>query len=222
MPKHLIKLFLLLILVFPSPGMPIQKTLEILGLKMYSQEELTALLDLDRYTNNKMKAREVIDSIVAFYGENGFTLVKVYSIENSDKALRIYVDEGALGKVIFLNIDDFTSIYLKMTFSLKNKIFNIFTVRENIAKLRKSARFKDIKYLLKPDKEFDTSLFQLDRDLNLPIIGKKQLPIFDKYSPRYDLIIYLSKTAALEKMAEKKLEKSGTDKSIAKQEKTKK
>ncbi len=208
MPKHLIKLVFFLIILIPSLGAaPVKKVLEISGLKMYSQGELRALLNLDRFANNKIQASEVIDSIVSFYGENGFTLAKVYVIENSGKALRLYVDEGTLGKIIFLNIDDFTSIYLRITFALKNNIFNIYTVQEYIDKRKKSQRFRDMKYLLKPVKEFDASLFQLDRELNLPMIGKKQLPFFEKFSPRYDLVIYLSKTARLEKMAEKDLEK---------------
>ena len=42
-------------------------------------------------------------------------------------------------------------------------------------------------------KEYDKSFFQLDRDLNLPLIAKKALPFFDRYSPQYDLIIIFSK-----------------------------
>ncbi len=102
-------------------------------------------------------------------------------IEKTDASLEIYVDEGALGKIIFLNMDDFTTIYLKITFRFKNKIFNIKTITENIRKLKKGKRWKEITYELKPVKEYNNSFFQLDRELNLPLIGKKHLPIFDKY-----------------------------------------
>jgi hypothetical protein len=204
MPKLLLQLFLLLLLFFPAAGFPNQRTLEISGLKMYSQEELTGLLNLDRYENGLMPAKEVIDAIVAFYSNTGFTLMKVYVIENFEKTLNIYVDEGSLEKIIFLNIDDFTSIYLRIVFRIKHKIFNIFTVNENIEKLRKSPRFKDIKYQIKPVKEFDSSLFQLDRELNIPVIGKKQAFIFEKFAPRYDLVIFLSKSMAMENMADNK------------------
>ena len=85
-------------------------------------------------------------------------------------------------------------IYLKIAFRLKNKIFNIKTVTENIEKLKKGKRWKNITYELKPVKEYDTSFFQLDRALNLPLIGKKQLPIFDKYPPRFDMVVIFSKS----------------------------
>ncbi|OHD68602.1 MAG: hypothetical protein A2W19_12485 [Spirochaetes bacterium RBG_16_49_21] len=208
MPKHFFKLFLLVLLFFPFDSFPLQRILEISGLKIYSEGELIALLNLERYGKNEMPAKQVIDSIVTFYSNNGFTLVKAYVIENSPQALRIYVDEGALGKIIFLNIDDFTTIYLKIVFRLKYKIFNSYTVKENIEKLRNSARFKDLQYQLKPVGEYNTSLFQLDQELNLPIIGKKQLPIFDKFGPRYDLIVFLSKNIELEKLKENKLKES--------------
>jgi len=211
MPKHFFKLLLFLLLLYPVNSFPYQKTIEISGLKLYSQEELAAILDLDRFVNNKISALDVVDSIVAFYSDNGFTLVKIYIIENTERALHIYVDEGSLGKIIFLSMDDFTIIYLKIIFTLKHKIFNIYTVNENIKKLKKNARFRDIKYQLRPVKEFDMSLFQLDQELNLPIIGKKQLPFFEKFSPRYDLYIFMSKSIELEKMTEKKIEKGSTD-----------
>jgi hemolysin activation/secretion protein len=144
MPKHFIELSLIVFLSLPVSSFPLQRTLKISGLKIYSEEELKAILNLDRYKKNEMSAKQVIDSIVAFYSNNGFTLVKVYVIKNSRKELSIYVDEGALGKIIFLNIDDFTTIYLKIVFKLKDKIFNVYTVRENIETLRRSSRFKDL------------------------------------------------------------------------------
>jgi hypothetical protein len=203
MPKHFIKLSLIVFLSLPLSSLPLQRTLTISGLKIYTEEELRAILNLDRYEKNEMSAKQVIDTIVAFYSNNGFTLVKVYVIENPEKRLSIYIDEGALGKIIFLNIDDFTTIYLKIVFKLKHKIFNVYTVRENIEKLRKSARFKDLQYQLKPVKEYNSSFFQIDRILNVPIIGKNQLPIFSKFPPRYDLVLFLSKTMELKMLEEK-------------------
>jgi hypothetical protein len=171
-----------------------ERTLEISGLRVYNEDELYNLLNLDLYEEGKMTSKEVIDSIIAFYSGNGFTLVKVYVTENTDTLLRIYIDEGALGKIIFLNMDDFTTLYLKIAFRLKHKIFNYNSVENNIQKLKSGGRWKDITWQLKPVKEYDSSLFQLDRALDLPLLGNKQLPFFDRYSPRYDLIIIFSKT----------------------------
>ena len=192
MPKPAVILILFFIF-FSTNSYSQQRTLEISGLKIYTEDELFSLLNLEEYEKGKMSAKEVTDSLVGFYASNGFTIVKIYIIENTDTALKIYIDEGMLDKIIFLNMDDFTTLYLKVAFRLKHKIFNYYTVQEKLDKLKQGKRWKDITWQLKPVKEYDKSFFQLDRDLSLPLIGKKVLPFFDRYSPQYDLIIIFSK-----------------------------
>lgn len=181
-------------LLFRGELTPQERSLEITGLRMYTEDELIEMLDLQRFETGEITAKETIDSIISFYSEHGYTLVKVIEIENSETHLRLYVDEGALGKIIFLHMDDFTTIYLQIAFRLKNKIFNINTVNENIEKLKKGRRWKNITYQLKPVKEYGESVFQLDREIDLPLLGKRQLPFFDRYSPRYDLVVIFSKS----------------------------
>jgi hypothetical protein len=192
MPKPAVILFIFFILLSANSYSQ-QRTLEISGLKIYTEDELFSLLNLEEYEKGRMSAKEVTDSLIAFYASNGFTIVKIYVIENSDAVLKIYIDEGALGKIIFLNMDDFTTLYLKIAFRLKHKIFNYYEIQEKLDKLKQGSRWKDITWQLKPVKEYDKSFFQLDRDLNLPLIGEKVLPFLDRYSPRYDLIIIFSK-----------------------------
>lgn len=182
-----------LVLFLSSASHSSQRALSISGLRIYTEEELFDLLDLARYEDDRMSAREVTDSLTAFYSAKGYTLVKIYIIEKTDTILKIYINEGALGKIIFLNMDDFTTLYLKVAFRLKNKIFNYNTVQSNIEKLKKGKRWKNITWLLKPVKDFNTSLLQLDRELNLPLLGKRVLPFFDRYGPEYDLLIIFSK-----------------------------
>ena len=186
-------ILILFFIFFSTNSYSQHRILEISGLKIYTEDELFSLLNLEEYEKGKMSAKEVTDSLIAFYSSNGFTLVKIYVIENTDTALKIHIDEGALGKIIFLNMDDFTTLYLKIAFRIKYKIFNYYDVQEELEKLKKGKRWKDITWQLKPVKEYDKSFFQLDRDLNLPLIAKKALPFFDRYSPQYDLIIIFSK-----------------------------
>jgi hypothetical protein len=194
MPK-LAVISLLIIICFPIASSSKERTLEISGLKIYSEEQLYDLLNLERFELGRMTAKEVIDAIVSFYSGSGYTLVKVYIIEDTDSSLKIYVDEGALGKIIFLSMDDFTTLYLKIVFKLKNKVFNYYAVEENIEKLKKGKRWKYITWQLKPVKNYDTSIVQIDRALNLEIMRKMKLAFFDRYSPRFDLVIVFNKTA---------------------------
>ncbi len=184
---------LIIILCLPLASFPDQRTLEISGLKIYSEDQLYNLLNLERYERGRMTSKEVTDAIISFYSGSGYTLVKVYLIEETDSSLRLYVDEGALGKIIFLNMDDFTTLYLKIVFKLKNKIFNYYAVEENIEKLKKGKRWKYITWQLKPVKDYDASLVQIDRALNLEIMRKMKLAFFDRYSPRYDLVVIFTR-----------------------------
>lgn len=179
-----------LVLLSTADSYSSQRTLEISGLRIYTEYELFNKLGLARYEEGFTSAKEVTDSLTAFYSANGYTIVKIYVIENTDTTLKLYINEGALGKIIFLSMDDFTTLYLKIIFRLKHKIFNYNTVRANIEKLKRSKRFKNISWILRPVKNFNTSLLQLDRELNLPLIGKRVLPFFDRYGPEYDLIVF--------------------------------
>ncbi len=192
MPK-LAAISFLIILCLPLAFSSKLRTLEISGLKIYTEDHIYELLDLERFERGRITSKEVIDAIVSFYSASGFTLVKVYVIEDTDSSLKIYVDEGALGKIIFLNMDDFTTLYLKIVFKLKNKVFNYYSVEENIEKLKKGKRWKYITWQLKPVKDYDASLIQIDRALNLEIMRKIKLAFFDRYSPRYDLIIVFTR-----------------------------
>ncbi len=133
-----------IILCIPNATFSKQRTLEISGLKVYSEEKLFSHLDLERFEQGTMSGKDVINAVISFYSSRGYTLVKVYVIEDSESVLKIYVDEGALGKIIFLSMDDFTTLYLKLVFKLRNKVFNYRAVEENIAKLKKGKRWKYI------------------------------------------------------------------------------
>ncbi len=193
MPRYAATL-ILMALLFRGEVATRDRSLEITGLRMYTDYELIEMLDLQRFETGAITAKEAIDAIVSFYSERGYTLVKVFVIENTESHLKLFIDEGALGKIIFLNMDDFTTIYLQIAFRLKNKIFNINTVNENIEKLKQGKRWKNITYQLKPVKEYSESVFQLDREIELPLLGRRQLPFFDRYGPRYDLVVIFSKS----------------------------
>lgn len=182
-----------LLFVFSFSALSQQRSLEIKGTKNYTEDELIEQLGLDAFERGRMDSKEVINAITSFYSQNGYTLLKIYIIEHTDEKLSLYIDEGALDKIVFLNMDDFSTIYLMFAFRLKNKIFNIKTIEKNIEKLRKFRPWKNIVYQLVPTKEYDSSLFQIDRELNLPLAGKFLFPLFDRFPPRYDLIVYVKK-----------------------------
>ena len=87
-------LLIVLLLLITITAYPQQRSLQISGLRNYTEDELFEALNLYRYEDGVMSAKEVVDSIISFYGTSGYTLIKVYVIEKTDTSLEIFVDEG--------------------------------------------------------------------------------------------------------------------------------
>ena len=186
MQKNIYKIITLFILLFNSDMLlPGHRTLEISGLKIYKEKELVDLLNLHHYTNGRMPPRKVINSIKHFYKVRGYTIVNVSIIEKSKTSLKLYIDEGRLGKIIFRNIDDFLTLYLKTRFILDYKIFNVYEADRLIDKFKKQLGWRNMSYSLKPAKSYKKSFSQLDKDLKMPFM--------EKYDFKYDLIIRKSR-----------------------------
>jgi hypothetical protein len=170
------------------------KGVRIYGTKVYNEIDIIDVLNLGRYTYGIITAEQVIKIIEKFYNDRGYTLAKAQIMYQRPLSLTVYVDEGRLDKIIFINIDDISTIYLKVRFRLKNKIFNIHTINDRLIMLRRHRRWKNAFYQLKKSRDYSASLFQLEGEFNLPYLGKRALPFFDKFAPKYDLIIFLSKS----------------------------
>jgi len=166
-----------------------QRSLKISGLKIYTEEGLVRLLDLKRYETYDMSAEAVIYYIRSFYREQGYAIAEIYIIEKTDELLSLYVDEGRLNKILYLNLDDVNTLWTRWKFGLKKNIYNEKILRENCEALKKRRKYAEVRYKLKPAKSFDGSFFQLDRELNLPVIGKSRFPFMNDYGARYDLEI---------------------------------
>ena len=167
--------------------------LKISGLKIYSEKQLLGILRLSRYLGTRQQAGKTVRAISNFYMKNGYTLARIYILENSRKRLNIFVDEGRLGRIVFPGLDELDLIRVKTSFLLEKKIFNINTMRENIYLLKKKYGYPSVTYSLVRVKSYSESRFQLDRELDLPILGKTQLPFFDEIGHRYDLVVYVTK-----------------------------
>ncbi len=169
--------------------------LRILGTKIYSETELMDTLNLQRFYYGMMTGEKVIETVTEFYQARGYTLALVYTVADTDSELTLFVDEGRIGKIIFFNMDDLTTIYLKIRFQLKEKIYNTEQIQDNVEKLKRAHGWNNINHRLREVPDYNASVFQLDRRLKVPFLGKLGIPFFDLYQPRYDLIILVSKRA---------------------------
>ncbi|MCP4136792.1 MAG: hypothetical protein GY754_37830 [bacterium] len=167
------------------------RALKISGLQVYEEEDLEKKLGLKKDMRRRGSTRRVIKKIRRFYKRRGFTLVKIYILKNKRKELSIFVDEGRLGKIIFHDQNAVKVLMLKRDFELDEKVYNVKTIKKSIKQIKKYHQFKKVYYRLQRIENYKKSEFQLDRKVDLPVLGETQLPFFDEIGKRYNLIIYI-------------------------------
>ncbi len=191
--RNLLKIFLLL--VFTSTAIEAytaERSLLLTGMKIFRDNEIIKTLSLPERPLTGLPAQEIIRKIRKFYISRGYTIVKIYVRENNREKLSLYIDEGNLGRIVFLNIDTLKTLKLKYRYRLKEDVFNIKRVERIVREIKKKENFPEVSYRLIPSESYDKSYFQLDRKLNLPVIGETQLPFFSKYGNRFHLEFYIS------------------------------
>jgi len=177
----------------PVSGYSKNRILKISGLKIYSEKYIIKRLRLYRYEKGNISARKVIRSINSFYREKGYSIVRTYLLKHTGNRLSLFVDEGRLDKVVFLKLGTLELAKVKLDFDLPHDIYNTEKIKKITADMKKKYGYERIRYRLKPVKKYNSSLFQLDRSLEIPVLGKTRLPFFEKFGKRYDLEINVEK-----------------------------
>lgn len=165
----------------------IYKKVELQGLKIHSEKTLINDLKLYQLEKERWHFLQVARQINTYYYKKGYILVKTYLIEETGSRLKVFVDEGRLGKIIFNDLDSLNTLKMRYEFRLPGKIYNKYTVDEQAERIRKKYRYKKIYAILKPTKSFEKSMFQLDREFDVPGIGITRLPFFSQFAVRYDM-----------------------------------
>lgn len=187
---------LLLSFIFNTPCSAVQKYKEvnIHGLKINNEQFLKTYLDLERLSTQKKHFKTTAKKINRFYHLGGFILAKTYLIEETPEKLTLLVDEGRLQRIVFLGLNSIDTLRMKYYFHLPKRIYNINTVQNETQRLKKEYKYKDVEFSLKPAEKGDLAFFQLDKEFDLPLLGKARLPFFGEITSRYNLeIIFVSK-----------------------------
>jgi len=169
------------------------KNLILQGNQIFDDKEIIQKAGLSQSIDAFDKAGFVTSRIKNFYRARGYELVETYIVKNNENELLIFIDEGRLGKIVFLNINNLDFIRIRYDFRLKKKVFNRFLVRKELAHLKKEFKFKEVAYRVREIKNYDKSFFQLDRDFKVPVIISKFIPYIETYAPRYILEIRIKK-----------------------------
>ena len=169
------------------------KNLILQGNRIFTDEQIISKSGLSRSIDASEKAHFVTSRIKNFYRVRGYELAETYIVKNNKTEMKVFIDEGRLGKIVFLNINNLDFIRIRYDFRLKKKVFNRFLVRKELAYLKREFKFEEVAYRVREIKNYDKSFFQLDRDLKVPVIISKFIPYIETYAPRYILEIRIKK-----------------------------
>ncbi len=190
-------LFVLLCIAHPGAGAAEEyKKIEIAGLQANPERFLIEYLELDKIPVGPGRFDDVSKKINAYYHKTGYILASTFLLEETSTLLRVYVDEGRIGKIIFHKMNTLETLKIRYEFKLPFKIYNKYRVEDGIRELKEHYKFKDVTALVKPLPDYEKIPFQLNRQFDVPIIGDTRLPLIPAVNPRYDLEIYFISEAS--------------------------
>lgn len=185
------------------------KTVEIKGTKLYTEEELTKKLSLNKINAKGSIYRTVNYRLSRFYKSQGYALVRIYRMKETSSKLIVFIDEGRLEQVRIIGYGNFDTSKIKLLFQLPYKVYNSAKIRENIASIKK--RFgMTISVRLEKTENYQDALFQVDRLFEDPDDKNSEKYFLKKYGYRYNLIIEKPKSS--KKISNKKPKRKAPEK----------
>ncbi len=173
------------------------KEIEIRGLIIHSEQYLIKYLNIRNLPKGKKHFESIANKLNKFYHEGGYTIAKTYLIEETSDKLKIFMDEGRLGRIVFLKLTNIQTLWVKYEFKLKDKIYNKYTVQKEIKRLEEEFGFAKITELLQHAKDYNSATFQLDDEFYLPGLGRTSIPFFEKFGYRYNLLLHFGSKSKL-------------------------
>lgn len=169
------------------------KKIKINGLKVFTEDKLAEKIPLLSKKRTAAPFRLIAREIEKFYKANGFTLVSVYLINESNTEINIYIDEGTIGKIIYKGLDDITLVRAKTIFtiiSLEGRVFQQAAVQKKMNELKQQLKLGRMKLEIVQVPNYSSNFIQLDDIYKIPFVPDDiTLPFFERYGYRYDLII---------------------------------
>ncbi len=184
--------------IFPASGETKYKQLQIFGLKIHNEKDIIKNTRIGKLLKDRNQYRTVARKIERYLYSKGYTLAKVYPLEETDKILAVYVDEGSIMRIIYKKLNAIDIIKMKYEFDLQDKIYNKNIVDKELQRIKKKYRYKAVRATLQPAEEGDKAFIQLDKEFYIPGIGLTRLPFFKEHAPRYNLIIRFTKYSRTE------------------------
>ncbi len=175
------------------------REIELFGLRIYEPGKVIAEAGVSKLPAAQQRTGAVTAAIEHYYHTRGYTLAKAFLIEETPKSLKLFVDEGRIEKIVYRRLNAIDVVKMRYRLSLDHDVYNEMEFKARLEFIRQRFDFKRVYAEVRPVRDYDKSFFQINRPLEIPLLGKAQLPFFEQYPPRYDLNVFFETYAPQEK-----------------------
>ncbi len=162
-------------------------------MKIIQEETLLRDLHLNRLPVGNPRFKQVSGNIRDYLTARGYTIALPYLVSETPKELIIFIDEGAIDRIIFLNMSTINTLRLRYELKVEKDVYNSVSIEKSLSGLKQRFNFKDASAKLVKVRDYGNSFFQINHKFEVPLIGTSKLPFFSDYQPRYDLEIHIER-----------------------------
>lgn len=193
--KTLLPAFLI-IFFYTAGSDALAKSLRIEGLKIFSSPELIRAAGLENFEQNPVTTERAVKAIEMFYRNNRYLIVKIHVVEDSEKMLILFVDEGKLARVVVHEKNYYYALKIKQAVIIPSRIYNSEIVENIRSRLNNKFGFSNVKIELEKAGDYSGNIFQINRDLEMIQIPEMKISFFSRYPAEYELHIYIDPAEA--------------------------
>lgn len=175
-----------------------KKEIRIEGLKIFTEEMLIHDAGLENLPPGKIAFNKAAEALEAQLHKSGYTIAKAFLVEETDRSLIIFFDEGRIEKIIHHDLNTVNILRMRFFFQLPKNVYNENLVKEKLVWMKEHFNLKSANAKLVPVRDYSNSFFQIDRELSSISTEVLKLPLIDGYRPRYDLEIIIEHFAPSE------------------------
>lgn len=152
--------------VAPPSGAPVQAMpLVFEGNVVFIPEVYRAVLQYagwaDAPKDPKARGRWLEDTLEDFLHASGYELASVVAVPRENR-YELIIDEGRLDKIIFRNVDPWTTVQLIFLLELPGKVFNRDLVERGLQRVREKMSVRSVTYEVVPLDEPEHQRLQID------------------------------------------------------------
>lgn len=168
-----------------------KKEIHIKGLKIFTEEMLIKEAELQDFPVGKPAFEKAAVALESYLKKSGYTIAKTFLIEETDRSLTIFLDEGRIEKIIHHDLNTVNTLRMRFFFQFPKNVYNENLVKEKITWMKEHFDLKSADAKLVPVRDYSNSFFQIDRELSTISTDLLKLPLIESYRPRYDLEIII-------------------------------